>query len=91
MLHSLTNNAKLVTRFKRTLFWLTNDNRFYSANKIQNNDVDPLRLIPFLLMHVGCVGILFVGTSTAALVLASILYVLRMFFITAFYLSLIHI
>lgn len=85
MLHSLTNNAKLVTRFKRTLFWLTNDNRFYSANKIQNNDVDPLRLIPFLLMHVGCVGILFVGTSTAALVLASILYVLRMFFITAFY------
>ncbi|MEP6484823.1 MAG: acyl-CoA desaturase, partial [Rudaea sp.] len=47
--------------------------------------IDWLRVIPFIAMHVMCIGVIWVGVSPIALIVAAVLYVLRMFAITAFY------
>lgn len=44
-----------------------------------------LRLIPFVLLHVGCFAAFYVGVSSTALVICVALYFIRMFAITAFY------
>ena len=41
--------------------------------------------IPFVLMHVGCLGAIVTGVTTPALVLCAVLYVIRMFAIGAAY------
>lgn len=45
----------------------------------------PGRWIPFILMHLACLSVIFTGTSVAAVVMALTLCVARMFAITAFY------
>jgi stearoyl-CoA desaturase (delta-9 desaturase) len=47
--------------------------------------IDWLRVLPFLGMHLACLGVFFVGVSPAALWTAAALYALRMFAITGFY------
>jgi len=47
--------------------------------------IDWLRLIPFISLHVGCFAVLWVGVSMAAVMIALLLYGLRMFAITGFY------
>lgn len=47
--------------------------------------IDWLRILPFIGLHLGCVAVLWVGFSTTAVVVAAMLYFLRMFAITAFY------
>ncbi len=46
---------------------------------------DWARLLPFIGLHLGCLGVLWVGVSTTAVLVAAALYALRMFAITAFY------
>ncbi len=66
--------------------WLLNDRAFYSDMAVSRaEEVDQFRLAIFLLIHLGCVAVFFVGFSWVALALAVLLYVSRMFFITAFY------
>jgi len=61
------------------------------ASKNNNNatgvvkKVDWLRVLPFLFMHVMCMGVIWVGWSPVALAVAVVLYVLRMLAITGFY------
>lgn len=43
------------------------------------------RVVPFIGMHVACLGVFFVGASTTAVMTALALYCLRMFAITGFY------
>ncbi len=43
------------------------------------------RSLPFVFLHLGCLGLLWVGWSWTAVVIATALYLLRMFAITAFY------
>jgi len=43
------------------------------------------RLIPFILIHFACLGVIWVGWSWFAIGIAAFLYFLRMFAITAFY------
>jgi stearoyl-CoA desaturase (delta-9 desaturase) len=43
------------------------------------------RSIPFLLLHLGCAGVIWVGWSPVAVLAALVLYLGRMFAITAFY------
>ncbi len=43
------------------------------------------RSIPFLILHVGCLGVLWTGWSWTAVATAFLLYVIRMFAITGFY------
>jgi stearoyl-CoA desaturase (Delta-9 desaturase) len=47
--------------------------------------IDWLRALPFLGMHLACLGMIWVGVSWFALGVAVALYVVRMFAITAFY------
>jgi stearoyl-CoA desaturase (Delta-9 desaturase) len=47
--------------------------------------IDWLRVVPFIGMHLMCLGVFFVGVSSIALWTALALYALRMFAITAFY------
>lgn len=43
------------------------------------------RMTPFLLLHVVCLSVIWVGVSPVALAVAAMLYVVRMFAITGFY------
>ncbi|MET0331179.1 MAG: fatty acid desaturase [Dyella sp.] len=47
--------------------------------------VDWLRAAPFIAMHLACLGVIWVGVSPIALIVAALLYVVRMFALTAFY------
>lgn len=47
--------------------------------------VDWMRVIPFLLLHLACVGAFWTGSSAIALLTAGGLYLARMFAITGFY------
>jgi stearoyl-CoA desaturase (delta-9 desaturase) len=47
--------------------------------------VDWLRAVPFIAMHLACIGVVWVGVSAVALWTAVALYALRMFALTAFY------
>lgn len=46
---------------------------------------DPIRWIPYIILHSGLIGLFWVGFSWTALITAALLYVLRMFAITGFY------
>jgi stearoyl-CoA desaturase (delta-9 desaturase) len=43
------------------------------------------RLIPFIILHLGCLGVIWTGWSWTAVIVAAALYVVRMFAITGFY------
>jgi stearoyl-CoA desaturase (delta-9 desaturase) len=47
--------------------------------------VDWLRCLPFIALHLGCLGVFWVGWSWTAVAVAVALYVVRMFAITGFY------
>ncbi|GMU82576.1 MAG: hypothetical protein AMXMBFR47_24470 [Planctomycetota bacterium] len=46
---------------------------------------DPSRFIPYLVLHLGVLGVLWVGVSPIAVAVAAILYVVRMFAVTGIY------
>ena len=47
--------------------------------------IDGLRTLPFVLIHIACFSVIWVGWSPTAVAVAIALYVLRMFAITGFY------
>jgi stearoyl-CoA desaturase (delta-9 desaturase) len=51
----------------------------------QWREVSWLRITPFILMHLGCLAVIWVGWTWLCVALAVALYVGRMFFITGFY------
>ena len=51
----------------------------------QEDKVDWKRCVPFIVLHLGCFAVLWVGVSWVAVVAAVLLYAVRMFAITAFY------
>ncbi len=67
---------------KRVYIWL-----FNLESEVSHGDMtmDKARLSVFILMHIACLGVFFVGYSHFALLVTLFLYVSRMFFITAFY------
>ena len=66
------------------LAWLDSD---AAARKIQGKSggFSWVRCIPFIAIHLGCLGVLFVGVSPAAVAVAVFLYFFRVFSLTAFY------
>jgi len=70
---------KAVTR------WFDSEAGSTPAGVVLERGVDWLRILPFVILHVACLGILWVGWSWTALAVAAGLYVVRMFGITAFY------
>lgn len=49
------------------------------------HQIDWVRVIPFVLLHLACLGVIWVGISWFAVFFASLLYLIRMFAITGFY------
>jgi len=49
------------------------------------SQIDWVRVIPFVLLHLACLGVIWVGFSWFAVIFASLLYLVRMFAITGFY------
>lgn len=47
--------------------------------------IDGIRVLPFLLLHLSCLGVLWVGWSPTAVAVAVALYGIRMLAVTAFY------
>jgi len=52
---------------------------------IDTRRIDWLRVMPFVLIHAGCLGVFWVDASASAVLLAIALFAVRMFAITAFY------
>ncbi len=69
--------------FKSIFAWF--DTAVAPAVPPEDRGIDWLRLIPFIAIHAGCFGVLWVGVSWFAVGVAAALYVIRMFAITGFY------
>ncbi|HXS30513.1 MAG TPA: hypothetical protein VN755_06735, partial [Steroidobacteraceae bacterium] len=69
----------------RFLAWLDN-NRVAVDPAAQaegkSNSIDWSRIVPFVLMHLACLAVIWVGISWVAVIVALIAYVVRMFAIT---------
>jgi stearoyl-CoA desaturase (Delta-9 desaturase) len=62
--------------------WFDNSN---TNENLPADGIDWLRVIPFVLIHLACFALFWVGYSHFALLFAIVLYALRMFAITGFY------
>lgn len=85
-----TNNCKKssieLLSFRHFWLWLINDSSLYrDLSDEEKFQIDPFRFTVFILLHVACLAVFFVGISWTAVLFAFFLYVSRMFFITAFY------
>ena len=56
-----------------------------ASDNMTSTEFNWVRVIPFLLLHLACAGVLITGVSTTAVVVCLALFWLRMFAITAFY------
>ena len=65
--------------------WLDSEAGAEALRDEQSERVDWVRCVPFFALHAGCVGVVWVGWSWAAVGTAVGLYVVRMFAITGFY------
>ncbi len=67
--------------------WIDSDYTSESPEKIRNEPdrVDWMRCIPFIILHAGCFGALWVGVSPVAVWTAVALYFVRMFAVTGIY------
>ena len=67
------------------LQWFDSAAATAAASDAEADRVDWLRVVPFVLLHLGCLGVLWVGVSPFAVLVAGLLYAVRMFAITGFY------
>jgi stearoyl-CoA desaturase (delta-9 desaturase) len=67
--------------------WLDSDYFSESAEVVRSRKAvcEPSRIFPFVFLHAGCFLVPLVGTSTTAILVAIVLYFVRMFAITGFY------
>lgn len=71
--------------------WLYNILRWFDAEassdhlNAESRRLNPIRVLPFIALHLACLGVLFVGYSGFALGFAVVFFLLRMFAITGFY------
>lgn len=71
--------------FSSVIRWLDTSSPAATAAHGAGDDIDWLRVVPFIALHLCCVGVVFVGFSWFALSCAVLLYAARMFAITGFY------
>jgi stearoyl-CoA desaturase (Delta-9 desaturase) len=83
MLHIKENN--LAKHFHKIIRWFDSYSANNAAIEKHPDRIELLRILPFLLIHVGCLGVIWVGWSLFAVTFALILYLVRMFAITGFY------
>ncbi len=74
------------TRWLRSIVrWFDTQAEGGDAAEARDDRIDWTRAVPFVLMHVACLGVLWVGVSPVALAVAALLYAVRMFALTGFY------
>jgi stearoyl-CoA desaturase (delta-9 desaturase) len=73
--------------FKKIISWFDNKVVHADSSVAEGNwsDIDWLRVMPFVLIHLACFAVLWVGFSWFALGFALTLYGVRMFAVTGFY------
>jgi len=72
----------LLTSFLR---WFDSEANIESITATGQKEVDWLRIVPLLFLHLMCLGVFWVGWSWTAAGVAVLLYFVRMFAITGFY------
>ena len=55
------------------------------ATEAQLDTIDWTRIVPFLMLHLACFGVIWVGASPVAIIAAVVMYVIRLFAITGLY------
>jgi len=66
--------------------WFDNSAKKYSdAEKASQYEVDWVRLIPYVSIHLMCLAVIWVGWSPIAVLVACLMYAFHMFAVTAFY------
>lgn len=61
------------------------DNGSAETGGADQDRIDWLRAVPFIVLHLGCLAVIWVGVSPIALIVAAALYAVRMFALTGFY------
>lgn len=86
MVRALDNSSRSPRSIWTSLIrWVDNYAVPAAPSGEQDKAVDWVRILPFIFLHVMCLGVFFVGWSPAALWTTLLLYVVRMFAITGFY------
>ncbi len=65
--------------------WFDSQAGISKLNEEDSKKIDWIRCVPFFMLHVACLSVFWVGFSLTALILAGVLYLIRMFAITGFY------
>ncbi len=82
---SLTKSSGSWPRWLRQVVLWFDSGAPRAASADRAGTVDWIRVVPFVAMHVACLGVVWVGFDRRAMVVAAALYVVRMFAITGFY------
>jgi len=69
--------------FKTILAWF--DSQAVAGYEKNPDKIELLRILPFIILHLVCFAVFWVEFSAIGLIVAIVLYVLRMFAITGFY------
>jgi stearoyl-CoA desaturase (delta-9 desaturase) len=80
-----TTVARKPGRWASMRSWFDNERAVVAGGDMQAKGIDWPRLLPFVALHLGCLGVLWVGASVTAVMVAVMLYAVRMFAITGFY------
>ena len=67
------------------LRWFDSEANIEAIKVTDQKKVDWVRIVPLLFLHLMCLGVFWVGWSWTAVVVAALLYFIRMFAITGFY------
>lgn len=65
--------------------WIDSEAKLDHLAATRQKEVDWLRILPLIFMHLMCLGVIWVGWSWTAIWVALLLYFVRMFAITGFY------
>lgn len=77
------NSISKRSRWRNIIRWA--DSWAAPEEELTSTRFNLLRLLPFILLHLGCLLVLLTGVSSTALITCLVLYWLRLFAITAFY------
>lgn len=72
-------------RLQSVRYWFDNSSRQPVMSDKPDSQIDWLRTVPFIALHVSVLFVLLVGWSPVAVITAIVLYAIRMFAITGFY------
>ncbi|GLQ45964.1 delta 9 acyl-lipid fatty acid desaturase [Dyella lipolytica] len=76
--------ARKATLLKALRQWVDTE-ASAGTNPDRDEKIDWLRALPFAVMHIACIAVIWVGMSPIALMVAGALYAIRMFALTGFY------